>query len=224
MKLLQPALFLWLGLFCLLSTSAQTRKVPCPALQLIVPPPGITEGEIVTLRATLAGKKGSAQLRYEWTLSAGEIISGQGTSSIQIKTDNLGGDYVTATVEIKGLPASCAVFQTASFPIKAGCPSFRLEAPTTPVPEGQPAILTARLTGSGTQRATYHWMVSAGKIRRGQATGMIEVDTSKLGGVGILAAVELGGLAPTCPAFEIVAVMIEKKNKARLKQRESISY
>lgn len=221
MQLLHQALLLSSALLVLCSSVAgQTRKITCPSLELTVPAQAVIEGELVTLRASLAGKPASAKLTYIWAISSGEIVSGQGTNVIQIKTDNLGGDYVTATVEVKGLPAACATSKAESFAVKFGCPTFKLEVPPAPVEEGQPAILTARVEGSGASRATFHWMVSAGKIRRGQATAVIEVDTSKLGGVGILAAVELGGLAPACRMNEVVAVMIAKKGSKKAKARE----
>ena len=197
---------------------AQNRKVACPSWEIAVPTQTIIEGDLVTLKVAAISKAFQPKASYQWTLSAGEIVSGQGTNSIQIKTDNLGGDYVTATVEVKGLPASCATIKAESFAVKLGCPTFKLEVPSAPVEEGQPAILTARVEGSGAKHATFHWMVSAGKIRRGQATPVIEVDTSKLGGVGILAAVELGGLAPACRMNEVVAVMIAKKNSKKTKR------
>ncbi len=218
MKLLHPALFLNFALLVVgHPVFAQAKTSSCPSLELTVPRQAVTEGEIVRLHASM--KAASAKLIYLWTISTGEIVSGQGTNSIQIKTENLGGAYVTATVEVKGLPASCAAIQSESFAIKPGCPTFTLEPPSAPVEEGQPAILTAKVAGSGANRVTFHWMVSAGKIRRGQATAMIEVDTNKLGGVGILAAVELGGIAPACKTSEVVAVMIAKKAGKKAKVR-----
>ena len=200
--------------------SAQSKKLACPLLELAVPAQAVTEGEIVTLHATI---KASVKLTYTWAISAGEIVSGQGTNAIQIKTDNLGGAYVTATVEIKGLNAACSMIKSASFAVKSDCPTFALESPATPVEEGQPAVLTAKVAGSGAKHVTFYWMVSAGKIRRGQATAAIEVDTNKLGGVGILAAVELGGLAPSCKMSEVVAVMIAKKAGNKEKARAMAS-
>lgn len=205
------------------SVAAQPKRVSCPSLELTVPANAVTEGDLVTLKASLASKGSNAIFTYVWALSAGEIVSGQGTNSIQIKTDNLGGDYVTATVEVEGLHASCPTTKSETFAIKPGCPSFKLETPPAPVEEGQLAILTANVSGSGAQRVTFYWMVSAGRIRRGQATAAIEVDTSKLGGVGILAAVELGGLAPACKTSEVVAVMIAKKAGKKAKVRAMAS-
>ncbi|HEX4948775.1 MAG TPA: hypothetical protein VFZ34_19015 [Blastocatellia bacterium] len=219
MQLLHQALFLSLVLFVSQSITAQIKKIACPSLEIAVPNQTIIEGDLITLKASVAGKVRSPNVAYNWTVSAGEIVSGQGTSTLQIKTDNLGGAYVTATVEVKGWPTSCATIKSESFAVKPGCPNFKLELPPAPVEEGQPAILTAKVAGSGAHRVTFHWMVSAGRIRRGQATSAIEVDTSKLGGVGILAAVELGGLAPACRTSGVVAVMVAKKAGKKSKRQ-----
>jgi hypothetical protein len=220
MKLLHQALLLslaWLFVSC--AVAAQPKKMACPLLEISTSPQTVIEGDLVTLKAAVTSKSLAAKITYSWALSAGEIVSGQGTNTIQIKTDHWGGGYITATVEVKGLPASCATIKAESFAVKFGCPTFKLETPSAPVEEGQPAILTARVEGSGANRATFYWLVSAGKIRRGQATSAIEVDTSKLGGVGILAAVELGGVAPACRTNEVVAVMIAKKGSKKVKAR-----
>ncbi len=219
MQLLHQALLCGLALSVSQIVSAQPKKISCPLLELSAPTSAVTEGELAQLKATLAGKTANAKVSFFWTISAGEIVSGQGTNAIQIKTDYLGGEYVTATVEVKGLHATCPTIKAESFAVKSGCPTFMLETPSAPVEEGQPAILTAKVAGSGANRVTFYWMVSAGKIRRGQATAAIEVDTSKLGGVGILAAVELGGLAPACKMSEVVAVMIAKKAGKKAKAR-----
>ncbi len=224
MKLPYQALSLSIALMLLCSNvAAQSKKVSCPSLALTVPAHTVTEGELIPLKASLTGKSATTKVTYQWTISAGEIVSGQGTNAIQIKTDNLGGEYLTATVEVRGLHTSCPTIKSESFAIKPGCPSFRLEPPSAPVEEGELAVLTAKVSGSGANRVTFYWMVSAGKIRRGQATAAIEVDTSTLGGVGILASVELGGLAPACRTSEVVAVMIAKKPGKKAKVRAMAS-
>ncbi len=224
MKLPYQALSLSIALIVLCSNvAAQSKKVSCPSPILTVPTRAVTEGELVILQASLTGKSATTKVTYQWTISAGEIVSGQGTNAIQIKTDNLGGEYVTAMVEVKGLHASCPATKAESFAIKPGCPTFTLEPPSAPVEEGQLAVLTAKVAGSGANRVTFYWMISAGKIRRGQATAAIEVDTDQLGGVGILASVELGGLAPACRTSEVVAVMIAKKPGKKAKGRAMAS-
>jgi hypothetical protein len=58
-----------------------------------------------TAHATLLG--GAPQLTYNWSISAGTIKSGQGTPEITIDTTGLGGQTITATLNIGGLPPSC---------------------------------------------------------------------------------------------------------------------
>ncbi|HEV8370785.1 MAG TPA: hypothetical protein VGQ39_22745, partial [Pyrinomonadaceae bacterium] len=44
---------------------------------------------------------------YNWSVSAGTISSGQGTSAITVDTSGLGGQSVTATVSVGGADPSC---------------------------------------------------------------------------------------------------------------------
>ena len=45
---------------------------------------------------------------FNWTISAGIIKKGQGKRSITVDTKGLGGQTVTATLEIGGIPPQCA--------------------------------------------------------------------------------------------------------------------
>jgi hypothetical protein len=47
-------------------------------------------------------------ITYNWTISEGEIISGQRTSTIIVRTKNLHGKSITATLEIGGQDPGCA--------------------------------------------------------------------------------------------------------------------
>ena len=59
---------------------------------------------------------------YNWTVSAGTISSGQGTSSITVDTAGLGGQSVTATVELGGLDPSCSRTASCTTSVKAPNP------------------------------------------------------------------------------------------------------
>jgi hypothetical protein len=59
---------------------------------------------------------------YNWSVSAGTISSGQGTSSIQVDTAGLGGQTVTATVELGGLDPSCSRTASCTTGIRAVVP------------------------------------------------------------------------------------------------------
>ena len=77
----------------------------CPTLSLNGPS-GITNpGDTMTFVASVSGGK---DVTYNWTVSAGTIESGQGTSSITVRTTSgMAGENVTATVEIGGLDPDC---------------------------------------------------------------------------------------------------------------------
>jgi hypothetical protein len=49
------------------------------------------------------------EVKYKWTISAGTIVSGQDTSSISVDTTGLGGQALTATVEVIGREWTCSV-------------------------------------------------------------------------------------------------------------------
>jgi len=49
------------------------------------------------------------EVTYRWTVSAGTISSGQRTSSITVDTTNVGGQSITATVDVSGRDWFCSV-------------------------------------------------------------------------------------------------------------------
>jgi len=78
----------------------------CPKTE---PSGGIVEaGTPMKFIATLSGVTGNPALEYEWKVSAGTILSGQGTCAISVDTTGLAdGTNITAEVTIKGLPEKC---------------------------------------------------------------------------------------------------------------------
>jgi hypothetical protein len=79
-------------------------KPPCPAVSVSCPA-DVDQGAPITFNASGAE---SMNVTYNWTVSAGTISSGQGTSSITVDTAGIGGQSVTATVELGGLDPSCS--------------------------------------------------------------------------------------------------------------------
>jgi hypothetical protein len=74
----------------------------------------VTCAQPLTFTAEVAGAAPDSKLSYNWVVSAGTIVSGQDASSIKVDTTGLSGISVEATVEIKGLPESCARKATCS--------------------------------------------------------------------------------------------------------------
>ena len=71
-------------------------------------PDTVTPGQPATFTANVSGGDPSVTPTFNWTVSAGTITSGQGTSSITVDTTGVTGN-ITATVTVGGYPASCNV-------------------------------------------------------------------------------------------------------------------
>jgi hypothetical protein len=95
-----------LALFFSFSAFAQNQNQLCSKM------PGtggvVEAGTPMKFVATLSGKTDNLTLEYEWKVSAGTIVSGQGTCSITVDTTGLAdGTNITAEVTVKGLPEGC---------------------------------------------------------------------------------------------------------------------
>lgn len=86
----------------------------CPSIS-VSGPAGLTAvGQSMTFTANVSGGSWTPTT-YNWTVSAGTISSGQGTSSITVDTTGVApGSNVTATVDIGPSPADCPCTTTAS--------------------------------------------------------------------------------------------------------------
>lgn len=76
-----------------------TVAVSCPEIA----EPGVA----ITFTANVTVGTPAPTLTYHWTVSAGSITEGQGTSSITVSPTNLTGKTVTTTVEVDGIDPSC---------------------------------------------------------------------------------------------------------------------
>lgn len=84
----------------------------CPTVSVVCPE-AVTENAPLTFTAQLAGGTPGITATYNWTVSAGRVIDGQGTPHLTVDTTGLAGQTVRATLDIGGFgmscPASCAV-------------------------------------------------------------------------------------------------------------------
>jgi hypothetical protein len=76
----------------------------CGTLSVTGPSGVVAPGVPMTFTANVSG---GGDVTYNWSVSAGTITSGQGTSSITVDTTGLGGQNVTATVELGGTDPAC---------------------------------------------------------------------------------------------------------------------
>ncbi|HEX3560994.1 MAG TPA: hypothetical protein VHU19_17465, partial [Pyrinomonadaceae bacterium] len=107
------------GCGCIAFTSTTVTVTACSCVPNPTPPPCPTlrvscqdtakPGDQITFTANVSGGNPNATATYNWTVSAGTITSGQGTSSITVDTKGLpGNSAVTATVDVGGYDRSCA--------------------------------------------------------------------------------------------------------------------
>lgn len=98
--------------------SAQPRQkaqpAQCPVMKVTCP----TEVHVkdkLTFSAELRGGDANVTPTYNWSVSAGAIESGQGTSTVIVDTDGVDPDStVTATVEAGGFDRACGYGSTAN--------------------------------------------------------------------------------------------------------------
>jgi len=102
------------GCGCITAATSTITIVGCPDCvpEVICPvisstcPDAVDQGQPITFTANVGAGTPPATT-YNWTVSAGTITSGQGTTSITVSTDNIGGQSVTATLEVGGVDPSC---------------------------------------------------------------------------------------------------------------------
>jgi len=78
----------------------------------------VDEGQPITFTANFNQGTPTVSETYNWTVSAGTITSGQGTSSITVDTKGLAGQSVTATVEVGGVDPTCNRTASCTTPVK----------------------------------------------------------------------------------------------------------
>ena len=80
----------------------------CPTMTIECDEGMVCPYEPITFTAAINGGDSSLQLTFKWTVSAGTIISGQGTPAITVDTTGLINQKITATLELAGLTALTA--------------------------------------------------------------------------------------------------------------------
>ena len=96
----------------------QTSTDPCPKITLKAPDKPVRDGASVKLTASLNGGDKKVTPIFDWSISAGMIRSGQGTSSIEVDTSGAGADRaIYATLLIGGYSPECTSSENAVIPV-----------------------------------------------------------------------------------------------------------
>jgi hypothetical protein len=103
----------------------------CPEITMETPSAIICPDAEVTFTAGVPGGDPNARQTYHWTVSAGRIVSGQGTPTIRVATVNASADIelgLRATVEVAGGQwGSCSRTSSHGVQVKAFCPDRRFD-------------------------------------------------------------------------------------------------
>jgi hypothetical protein len=88
------------------STSAQTTE-KCSIVSVEGPAKEVDAGNPIVFTAHLTSNVPVSKPGIKWKVSAGTITSGEDSFSITVDTAGLGGQSITATVEVGNVPTTC---------------------------------------------------------------------------------------------------------------------
>jgi hypothetical protein len=91
--------------FCI-GTAAFAQEPACPVVTVSTSSESTPAGQDVSYTANVSG--GGGDYTYNWSISAGSITSGQGTSSITVDSKGMANSSITATLEVGGMSRSCS--------------------------------------------------------------------------------------------------------------------
>jgi hypothetical protein len=129
--------------------SPRWSQQTCPLITVSCPS-SFKPGEVIIFQADIVGGNPNVVPQYNWTISAGRIIEGQGTSSIKVDTAGFGRAF-TATVRVAGFENSCPVTASCSNMIGHNAP---------------PAVLFDRYYPKSTGPAVPKKPHTRGRVRR----------------------------------------------------------
>ena len=88
----------------------------CPNVSVVCPTQ-IAVDQPLTFSSNVEGGNDASALSYNWTVSAGTIIEGQGTPTIKVDTTGLAGQTIRATLSMGGLALECSDSCAVSIPL-----------------------------------------------------------------------------------------------------------
>ena len=99
----------------LVTPCAPVRAV-CPAVEITCPTPAGVD-QPLTFTSNYDGGTPGVSPDYNWTVSAGTIIEGQGTNRIKVDTTGLAGQTIRASLSMGGYNLECAADCAVTMPV-----------------------------------------------------------------------------------------------------------
>jgi hypothetical protein len=95
----------------------------CPSVNITCPD-NVGIDQPVTFTSAITGSLGNVVPIYNWTVSAGRIIEGQGTPAIKVDTAGLAGQSIQAALSLGGYTLDCSASCSVQFPVPLACRKF----------------------------------------------------------------------------------------------------
>ena len=89
----------------------------CPAIEISCPTEVAVNQPLTFTSRYSGGVPANVSPAYNWTVSAGTIIAGQGTDTIKVDTTGLGGQTVRASLSMGGYNLECAADCAVAIPL-----------------------------------------------------------------------------------------------------------
>ena len=108
---------------CQAFSSTRVLINPCPPVRPVCPnvaiicPDNVAVDQPLTFSSNVSSVSSGVPPIYNWTVSAGRILEGQGTSSIRVDTTGLAGQTVRTTLSVGGYTNDCSANCTVQMPV-----------------------------------------------------------------------------------------------------------
>jgi hypothetical protein len=89
----------------------------CPAIEIVCPTTIAVDQPLTFSSRYSGGVPANVSPVYKWTVSAGKIIEGQGTSTIKVDTTGLAGQTVRASLSMDGYTLECSADCAVTVPL-----------------------------------------------------------------------------------------------------------
>lgn len=153
--------------------------------------------------------------KYFWSVTAGKITQGQGTSSITVNTTGVAAKQLTVTLRLPQFGKDCAESAVVAVrrpgdvidnPQEPECPQISMTCPPS-VAAGKAIFCSVNLSG-GTKGAVprYVWSITSGSITQGQGTSAISVSTANVSEKTLTVGLNLGGFGKKCADRSLIKI------------------
>lgn len=108
---------------CQAFSSTRVLVNPCPPVRPVCPnvsiicPDNVAVDQPLTFSSNVSSVSSGVPPIYNWTVSAGRILDGQGTSSIRVDTTGLAGQTVRTTLSLGGYTLDCSADCAVQIPV-----------------------------------------------------------------------------------------------------------